>query len=255
MKFEELDSKMRVFETTHDRCVLPGLYIVVRLDGRSFTRNTKEVWQFDAPFDTRFRDLMLDTTEHLMNCGFGVVYGYTESDEISLLLRQDEATFGRKTRKLMSILAGEASARFTLSLGQMASFDARICELPSAALVLDYFRWRHEDAHRNALNAHCYWLLRGQGQAPQAASDEIVGLSTAEKNEFLFQNGINFNGLPAWQKRGMAVYWETYQKPGINPQTGEAVASPRRRLKRDLELPMGEQYSAFVRPFIQAATP
>ncbi|WP_292844422.1 tRNA(His) guanylyltransferase Thg1 family protein [Nostoc sp. NMS8] len=50
---------MRVFETAHDHCVLPGLYIVARLDGRSFTRLTKEVHQFEAPYDIRFRDLML----------------------------------------------------------------------------------------------------------------------------------------------------------------------------------------------------
>ncbi|WP_392536007.1 tRNA(His) guanylyltransferase Thg1 family protein [Nostoc sp. C117] len=56
---------MRVFETAHDYCVLPGLYIVARLDGRSFTRLTKEVHQFEAPYDTRFLDLMLATVEHL----------------------------------------------------------------------------------------------------------------------------------------------------------------------------------------------
>src|SRR5690606_7866836 len=71
MKFDELDVRMRVFETAHDRCVLPGLFMVARLDGRSFTRLTKEVHKFNAPFDERFRDLMLDTMEHLMSgCGF-----------------------------------------------------------------------------------------------------------------------------------------------------------------------------------------
>ena len=177
MRFEELDVRLRAFETNDDHCVLPALHIVVRLDGRGFTRQTREVWRLDAPFDVRFRDHMLDTVEHLMTaCGFGVVYGYTQSDEISLLLRRDDATFGRKTRKLLSILAGEASARFTLAMGQMACFDARICPLPTPADVIDYFRWRHEDAHRNALNAHGYWLLRGQGQSAQAATAALAGL-------------------------------------------------------------------------------
>ena len=50
--------------------------MVARLDGRGFTRLTKEVQQFDAPFDIRFRDLMLDTVEHLMTgCGFNFIYG------------------------------------------------------------------------------------------------------------------------------------------------------------------------------------
>ena len=46
MKFDELDTKMRVFETAHDLCVLPGLFMVARLDGRTFTRLTKEVQKF-----------------------------------------------------------------------------------------------------------------------------------------------------------------------------------------------------------------
>src|SRR5207237_1648098 len=85
MKFDELDERMRVFETAHDLCVLPGLHMVARLDGRSFTRLTKDVHQFEAPFDARFRDLMLATAEHLMSeCGFNVVYGYSQRDETSL---------------------------------------------------------------------------------------------------------------------------------------------------------------------------
>ena len=34
MKFDELDTRMRVFETAYDLCVLPGIYMVARLDCR-----------------------------------------------------------------------------------------------------------------------------------------------------------------------------------------------------------------------------
>jgi len=246
MKFDELDAKMRVFETAHDLCVLPGLFMVARLDGRTFTRLTKEVQKFEAPFDERFRDTMVATTEHLMNCGFRVLYGYTQSDEISLLLHPEETTFERKLRKYDSILAGEASAKFSLLLGSLGVFDCRISQLPTLQLVCDYFRWRQEDAHRNALNSHCYWLLRKQGQSVAAATRALEGRSVAEKNELLFQNGINFNDLPSWQKRGVGLFWETYEKPAVNRLTGEAVVAQRRRLKVELELPMREQYNAFL---------
>src|SRR5947209_8630345 len=123
MQFDELDRRMRVFETAHDHCVLPGIHVVARLDGRSFTRLTGEVCQFDKPFDVRFRDHMLATTEHLMGCGFRVLYGYTQSDEISLLLHREEDAFGRKERKFNSILAGEASGALALELGRPCAFD------------------------------------------------------------------------------------------------------------------------------------
>jgi tRNA(His) 5'-end guanylyltransferase len=246
MKFDELDARMRVFETNHDHCVLPDVYMAARIDGRGFTKLTKERHAFDAPFDERFRDHMLATVEHLMRSGFRVVYGYTQSDEISLLFHRDEDSFGRKTRKFNSVLAGEASARFSLLLGDVAAFDCRVCELPTINHVRDYFRWRHEDAHRNALNAHCYWMLRRSGAAAGAATARLVGMSTAEKNELLFQGGVNFNDLPRWQKRGVGLSWESYEKQGTDPTTGRTGASTRRRIRRDLELPMGDDYGTYV---------
>ena len=255
MKFDELDAKMRVFETLHDYVVLPEIYIVARIDGRGFTRLTKEVHSFEAPYDVKFRDMMIATVEHLMDCGFRVVYGYTQSDEISLLFHRDESAFGRKARKFDSILAGEASAKFSLLLGDLAAFDCRLCELPNAALVRDYFRWRNEDAHRNALNAHCYWALRKGGRGVKEATDYLLRLSVADKNELLFQHGVNFNDLPNWQKRGIGLYWETYEKPATNPKTGETLTATRRRIRKELDLPMKDEYSRVIDKIVEAATP
>ena len=92
MKFDELDKKMRVYEQSLDQIILPEIYLVARLDGRGFTRLTKEICKFEAPFD----------------CG--------------------------------------------------------IVPFPTLERVQDYFLWRQEDAHRNSLNAHCYWMLRKEGK-------------------------------------------------------------------------------------------
>jgi tRNA(His) guanylyltransferase len=246
MKFDDLDKKMRVYETAADLCVLPGLFMVARIDGRSFTRLTKEVCQFEAPFDERFRDLMVATTKSLMTCGFKVVYAYTESDEISLLFDPTEQVFGRKLRKYNSTLAGEASAQFSVRLGKAASFDCRISQLPSVELVIDYFRWRNEDAARNALNSWCYWTLRKQGLGEQEATKRLLGKSVSQKNELLFQLGINFNELPSWQKRGVGLYWETYHKTALNPLTNVEVVTCRKRIRTTYNLPMKNQYAEFV---------
>lgn len=246
MKFDQLDAKMRVFETAHDHCALPGLHLVARLDGRGFTRFTKEVMKFDAPFDVRFRDVMVDVVRHLMECGVRCVYGYTQSDEISLLLHRDDDAFGRKERKLNSLLAGEASGFASLRFGQVVAFDCRISQLPSRDLVVDYFRWRQEDAARNALNAHCYWRLREAGHAPDSAAAAVAGLSTAAKNELLFQRGVNFDRLPAWQKRGVGVRRQQVAVEGQDPRTGVKVLVHRRQLVVDLELPMREEYAGYV---------
>jgi tRNA(His) guanylyltransferase len=253
MKFDDLDARLRIFETAHDHCALPGLYLVARLDGRGFTRLTKEVHSFEAPFDERMRDYMAATTRHLLDCGFRMVYGYTQSDEISLLLHPDEDSFGRKLRKYTSVLAGEASAAFSLQLGAMGVFDCRISQLPRQADVVDYFRWRQEDAGRNSLNAHCYWLLRKRGHSVAEATAQVKGLRTAAKHDLLFAQGINYNDLPAWQKRGVGFYWEDYQKTGLNPLTQQPVETTRRRLVTNQELPLGEAYESFIRRLLPAA--
>jgi tRNA(His) guanylyltransferase len=254
MKFDELDARLRVYETADDYCVLPGIHMVARIDGRSFTRLTKEVHRFKAPFDERFRDCMVATTEHLMNCGLRVIYAYTQSDEISLVIHQDESLFSRKTRKLNSVLAGEASAKFSLMLGDVAAFDCRISQLPSRELVIEYLRWRSEDAHRNALNAHCYWALRQKGADVSKATDQISGLTTAQKNELLYtEAGVNFNDLPNWHKRGVGLYWESYEKIGLNPVTGEQTTCERQRIHQNFDLPMRDAYSDFVRELMESA--
>lgn len=251
MKFDDLDDKMRVYEKALDLCMLPNVYMVARIDGRSFTRLTKTVHQFEAPFDERFRDYMTGTVEHLMNCGFDIIYGYTQSDEISLLFSINEKTFGRKLRKYNSVLAGEASAKFSLLLGDLGAFDCRISQLPSNQLVVDYFRWRAQDALRNSLNAYCYWTLRKDGKTGRQASKVIENMSISKKNDLLFDYGLNFNDFPLWQKNGVGFYWETYEKEGFNPKTNEKILVSRRRLKVDYDLPFRDEYSDFILKFIE----
>ena len=251
MNFDELDSKMRIYEQSIDQVILPELYLVARLDGNRFTRLTKEICHFEAPFDIRFRDMMVETVKALMNYGFRIIYGYTESDEISLLFHPDENTFGRKVRKYNSILSGVASAAFSINLGQQAIFDCRMVPLPTLERVLDYFQWRQEDAHRNSLNSHCYWMLRKQGKSVADATKMLEGQSVAYKNELLFQNGINFDKLPSWQKRGMGVYWETYMKREFNPVSGMEELTERRILKVDDELSLRDEYSEFISYFLK----
>jgi tRNA(His) 5'-end guanylyltransferase len=243
MHNDTMEARLRAFENALDQPVPVGFQIVARLDGRSFTRLTKEICAFESPFDIRFRDLMATTCQHLMACGFNVLFAYSESDEISLLLHPAEAAFSRKPRKLISILAGEASAAFSVALGRAAAFDGRLSILPGAEQVVDYFRWRMADAARCCLNGHAYWLLRRQGQDAQQASSTLLRTSQSDKHDLLFANGINFDALPAWQKRGFGVYWAALEKSGRNLKTGEPTITQRRVLQLDFELPMGDTYA------------
>lgn len=246
MRFDEFDRSMRRFEQALDQTLLPDCFMVARLDGRNFTKLTKETCKFEAPFDTKFRDIMVHTTKSLMQCGFRVIYGYTESDEISLLFHKDDETFGRKMRKYNSVLAGTASAHFSTKLGKPGVFDCRMLLLPDVEHVCDYFLWRQEDAHRNALNSHCYWTLRKDGLDAKTATRDLKNKSVMFKNELLFQHGINYDTLPSWQKRGIGLWYEEQPKKGFNPVTKEKVETSRRVIREVFELPIGRKYAELI---------
>ncbi|CAM4110179.1 MULTISPECIES: tRNA(His) guanylyltransferase Thg1 family protein [Flavobacterium] len=246
MKFEAIDAKMRKNETLFDQHVLPDNYIIVRLDGKGFTKLTKESLDLEKPFDIRFHDAMVATTKHLLTVGFKVIYAYTQSDEISLLIDKDDKTFNRKVRKINSVLAGEASAFFSMFFNKLSVLDCRTICIPNIEMVLDYFCWRQEDAHRNSLSAYCYWTLREKGDSYIDATKKIEKLSTAAKNELLFQHGINYNNVPSWQKRGVSMFYKRIDKKGINPINQEEIEYTRKEIFLDTELLIREEYREFL---------
>lgn len=115
------------------------------------------------------------------------------------------------------------------------------------AQVVDYFRWRQEDAARGSLHTACYWALRRDGMSEREATAALHKRSVGDKNELLFQHGINYNNLPTWQRRGVGLYWETYEKAGYNPKLQEATVAQRRRVVLDEELPMKDAYADLIR--------
>ncbi len=247
MENNRFEARMRELEYFHNLRVLPQAWIVVRVDGRGFSGFTES--RFEKPFDFKFHNLMVQTTQALLD-QLGGVYAYTESDEISILFCPNWDFFDRTLEKIVSISASIASATFTLAIGEVANFDSRIWVGTTSAQVIDYFSWRQADATRCALNGWCYWTLRKTGLTAPQATHNLESQGTSFKNELLFQHGINFNELPSWQRRGTGLYWETYEKMGFNPIAQEEVAVTRRRIKVDESLPMKNEYREWINQFL-----
>lgn len=88
--------------------------VIVRIDGKSFHTFTKG---FKKPFDDILVKTMQDTMKYLCENIQGCVLGYTQSDEISLVLVDyaeltTDAWFGNNLQKMCSVSASMATLAF-----------------------------------------------------------------------------------------------------------------------------------------------
>lgn len=216
MAADNFGDRMKAYERIETgRIFMPRLPIYARIDGRGFSKFTKGLRR---PYDERMSLWMIETTRHLIKETHALI-GYTQSDEISLLFyadgRDEEVFFAGKVQKMVSVLAGLATAGFTNAmyeyvhgdgpfkpdrvevikyLGKCPHFDARVFQLPDKIEAANAFLWREQDATKNAISmaAHHHFGHKA-----------TLGLSGKQKQEKLFQEaGVNFNDYPAFFKRG-----------------------------------------------------
>jgi tRNA(His) 5'-end guanylyltransferase len=94
-------------------------------------------------------------------------------------------------------------------------------------------------------------MLRKEDYNKKDATSYIEHKTTSEKNELLFSYGLNFNGLPNWQKRGIGLYWATEEKVGYNPKDKVEVKVKRNVIRIEYNLPMREEYSNFIEKILE----
>lgn len=82
-----------------DDRLLPGCWIVVRLDGRGFTRFC-DTHCFQKPNDVRGLQLMNTAAASIMRSFSDVVLAFGHSDEYSFVLRRQSALFNRRERSV-----------------------------------------------------------------------------------------------------------------------------------------------------------
>ena len=251
MKFDDFDTKMRKFEESLDQVIPADCFMVARLDGKGFTKLTKEDMDLEKPFDIRFRQAIINTMAFLMNSYFQIAYAYNESDEISLLFKPNADKFNRKVRKYNSILAAETSVHFSKEIGRDAIFDCRMIPLPDVDALQDYFAWRQADSARNSVLAHCYYKLVAAGKIPQDAAKELTNMPFRNKTELLAHFNMDLKSIPKWQLYGSALYWDKTIKEGLNHATNALQSGTRRKLIENYELPIGEEYRNWIAKLVK----
>lgn len=229
---ENYENRSKTYLTRRMPCVL-------RLDGKawhSFTRG------FKRPYDKILHEAMNDTMKYLCENIQGCKFGYTQSDEITLILTDfdtltTDAWFDYSVQKMCSISASMATLAFNKALQKHrdefadsvaalqdfdieqnylavlqkaldrgALFDSRCFSIPESDLP-NVLVWRQQDATRNAVQ------MLGQ---TYFSHKELDHKTTNMIQEMLFtQKGINFNDMPVEFKRGVCCTKQICEKNGV----------------------------------------
>lgn len=232
---DSLGDRMKSYEAPYMQRTVPRIPMVIRVDGshfHSFTRGFAE--PFDPVLIASMQETMLDLCADIT----GAVFGYTQSDEITIVCRLADPIDGReyyegRVNKILSITASKATASFNRNFAGnverlrvdpssfpdavdidvyrrrllTAEFDARVMSIPDSD-VYNCLIWRQLDATRNSLSmlAQAHFLQKQlQGRKREELMDMLVQ-----------QKGVNWNDLPTTRKRGSCCYRKNLG--GIRPK-------------------------------------
>lgn len=212
---DDLGDRLKAYELQETgRKLIPGVPIYARIDGRSFSKFTRDM---ERPFDARMQAAMIYALQYVVDKSHATI-GYTSSDELSLAWANIDHTqdmwFGGKVHKLTSVLASMVTIAFVEGimnnfpnwqelLLRMPHFDCRVFQVPNLDELANCMLWRNLDATKNAISmaAHHYF-----------SHAELQGKSGAQKQEMLFEKGVIFEDYPESFRLGTFVRRKTVEQ-------------------------------------------
>lgn len=260
---DELGKRMKVYETVPKTRLMRRSPVVVRIDGRSFHTFTKG---FKRPFDDVLITSMQETMKYLCGNIQGCVLGYTQSDEISLILvdykkLNSSAFFDYEVQKVCSTTASMATMAFNkyfsinmdnwgydnmpgwIDGGTNEKINPQLKKLCDSYIAANekgaMFDSRCFNIPKEEVTNYIYWRqldasrnsIQMVGQA-NFSHKELQNKSCNDIQDMLMtQKGINWNDFPTYQKRGSCCIKEVYyldkERNEINKEQIDAVKRTR----------------------------
>lgn len=220
---DELGKRMKQYEAVSKTALMRRTPVAIRIDGKAFHTFTRPL---NKPFDHVLMCSMIDTMEELCKKVQNCVFGYTQSDEITLILvdykeLNTAAWFDNEVQKLCSVSASMATYYFnrfftehaertiatlgleheySLMLGRClespAMFDSRCFNIPKEE-VTNLLYWRQLDAIRNS--------IQSMGQA-MFSHKKLMNKSCEQIKEMLADEGSPWEQIPTFKQRGTACF-------------------------------------------------
>ena len=275
MTKDALGVRMKSYEAESRSYLERHKPVIIRIDGKAFHTFTKG---FVKPFDDVLIKAMQATMKYLCENIQGCVFGYTQSDEITLVLtdyanENTDAWFGYNIQKMASVAASMATMAFNCffkkeiynwwnaKTGEVdwksegwKKLDEQLgiytIALNKGAMfdarcfsvpkyeVVNCFIWRQQDAERNS--------IQSTGQA-NFSHKELHGKNCSQIIDMLANVNIAWEDFATFYKRGSTCYKDTCCK-GINPDTGEPII--RKSWLIDLNIPKFVEDKPFIEQWL-----
>lgn len=231
-KKNTLGTRMKVYEAVSKNYLMRRTPVIIRLDGKAFHTFTRGL---DKPFDIDFVNIMQQTMLHLCENIQGCVLGYTQSDEITLVLvdyqdRDTCAWFDNQVQKMVSVSASLATLYFNQQLSEMLrdleeDIHAADYSLPQAhnysKNVAKYNKWCDKEYKAlfdsRVFNVPQYEVINNLIWRQQDATrnsinsvaqslfshKELQGINSKDlQNKMLVEKDVNWNDFSTTLKRG-----------------------------------------------------
>lgn len=248
---DTLGDRMKGYETSSEVKLIKRLPVIIRVDGRSFSRLCRKLHK---PYDPLFLEAMAETMHYVVSEMAGACFAYQQSDEITFILKNDQTNetepwYGNRVQKISSIAAGLATLGLQKSLVGLnldlvgdAIFDARVWVVPNLSEALNALIWRQNDCVKNAVAGTSLALL-GKKYGRKTAMKLVHGKSAKERLMILQDEcNIDFHQeYPASFRLGVACYKAPFVYTGLDKST-----STRKRWILDWEFPLITEKKDFV---------
>lgn len=282
-KNDSLGDRMKGYEGVSRNFLTRRVPAIIRLDGKAFHTFTKGM---KKPFDSVLTQTMQETMKYLCENIQGCVLGYTQSDEITLVLTdyatiQTDAWFGYNIQKMCSVSASMATSVFNKVFYR--SIDNYFNQEDILSTMFgenseskDRLR-QYADTLKNALakgalfdsrafsipkEEVCNCLIWRQQDATRN-SIEAVGQANFSHHELhkktcnmiqemlWSQRGINWNDFPTELKRGSCCVKRQFEETIDDPRNpGQKITVCRNRWIIDHEIPIFTQDREYIERLI-----
>jgi tRNA(His) 5'-end guanylyltransferase len=203
------------YENSYNFNIISRIPVVIKIDGRSFSRVTKHA---QKPFCHKTKEIFDRTMLAMVKQIDGAVFAYQYSDKIIFILRNDrspeeDAWFGNNITKMAAVSASMATYEFMTNLWGVEgapnfegsiTFASHAFGVPSIKEAVNYLihrQWRCMNAAVNDAVHSVLWPRYGRQTAIILEEKDMN-----QRRQILDEAGLEFNSLPAAYRLGTAAY-------------------------------------------------